>query len=273
MSYLKHHFRDRIISWFSDIGSFFPARPVILMCHSVNTNWDRMGLEFETFKKVILSFKESGFYFLKMDDLQSLDSVPKKSVLLTFDDGLKDNYTYAVPLLRQLQIPAVFFIPTNFIGKPFVRAQFESMDIQAIKEIANDPLFEIGSHAQTHRRFTKITEAEARYELIESKYILEKILGKQIRSFAFPYGSHTRHHHIQLAKEAGYDFIFTTIQRRLSQKWTVETGFPRFIVNVYTAPFLLHIVNPGFELYWRIYEKTYQPVCRFINKVLLKNNS
>ena len=45
---------------------------------------------------------------------------PEKSVFLTFDDGQSDFYEHALPILKKLRIPAIVFLPTDFIGKDIV---------------------------------------------------------------------------------------------------------------------------------------------------------
>ncbi len=46
---------------------------------------------------------------------RSAEPLPKKSALITFDDGYKDNYELAVPVLQKYRVPAIFFIPTDSI--------------------------------------------------------------------------------------------------------------------------------------------------------------
>ncbi|MCK5092575.1 MAG: polysaccharide deacetylase family protein, partial [Gammaproteobacteria bacterium] len=72
----------------------------------------------ETFKKHMKFIKK---YFSIMDitefdrHINHNHSFPPSACLITFDDGWKDNYTHAFPVLKELQMPAVIFLPTEYI--------------------------------------------------------------------------------------------------------------------------------------------------------------
>lgn len=76
------------------------------------------GLDIEKFKKQIKFFKEN-YNFIRMEDLieyyksPNKKSLPDKSILLTFDDGYKDHYTYVLPVLLENNIQGSFYIPTK----------------------------------------------------------------------------------------------------------------------------------------------------------------
>lgn len=76
------------------------------------------GLDIEKFKKQIKFFKEN-YNFIRMEDLieyyksPNEKRLPKKSILLTFDDGYKDHYTYVLPVLLENDIQGSFYIPTK----------------------------------------------------------------------------------------------------------------------------------------------------------------
>jgi len=76
------------------------------------------GLDIEKFKKQIKFFKEN-YNFIRMEDLieyyksPNEKRLPEKSILLTFDDGYKDHYTYVLPVLLENDIQGSFYIPTK----------------------------------------------------------------------------------------------------------------------------------------------------------------
>jgi len=105
----------------------------------------------------------------------------KRSVLITFDDGFKDNYTVAYPILQEYDLPATFFVTTSFIG------QKEYMNWNELKEMIENG-FDIGSHTVTHPNLAKIRLPKIEEELRVSKMILEQKLEKEINLFAVPYG-------------------------------------------------------------------------------------
>ena len=76
------------------------------------------GLDIEKFKKQIKFFKEN-YNFVRIEDLIEYYKNPKekgltdKAILLTFDDGYKDHYTYVLPVLLENNIQGSFYIPTK----------------------------------------------------------------------------------------------------------------------------------------------------------------
>ena len=83
---------------------------------------------------------------------------------------------------------------------------WQLMSSKEIKEIAENPLFTIGSHSKYHTSFTHINEKNIKYELNESKNYLEKICGYEIDSFAFPYG-HYNKEVINICEKEGFKKI------------------------------------------------------------------
>lgn len=77
------------------------------------------GPSIGSFHQQMLWLKENHAVFFSEDEIiyyqQKKKKIPKRSVLITFDDGYKDNFTLAYPVLRSLQIPAIYFIPSGAI--------------------------------------------------------------------------------------------------------------------------------------------------------------
>ena len=188
----------------------------------------------ELFKAHMRILRSSGFHTLKLQHLlekiRTGHDVPPKSVVITFDDGYKNNYLYAFPVLRELGFSAAFFLIAGAIGqqKPFehllwdgpARAHFQMypesrlpLDWKEVREL-EDCDMEIGSHGLTHRSLGHLNIASARREIIQSKKVLEKELSNKVRHFSYPFGSraygdydvHTRH----ILMDAGYLSACTT---------------------------------------------------------------
>lgn len=94
----------------------------ILAYHSINkVNFKPLEMEQEpeNFKRQMEHLKKN-YTVLSAADLLEYRNNHKKilrnAVMLTFDDGYRDNYTNAYPILKELKIPAVFFITTQFVG-------------------------------------------------------------------------------------------------------------------------------------------------------------
>jgi peptidoglycan/xylan/chitin deacetylase (PgdA/CDA1 family) len=111
--------------------------------------------------------------------------LPTKPLLITLDDGYKDAYTQALPILREHGMNAVEFVITGFVGLP------NYLDWDDITAMDKSGIFEIESHTVHHYALggTYWDPSVVNYELRQSKKDLESHLGKTVEWFAYPYGS------------------------------------------------------------------------------------
>lgn len=160
------------------------------------------------FDEQIKTLKEAGFDFVTIkdlaDDLDDKNTLPEKSVILTFDDGYRDFYTDVFPILKKYQVKATIFVVPNFLDKP------NNLDTWMLKEIVKSGLVEVGAHTMNHAYLSGLPLNRVEYEVKESKKALEKILGIQIVSFAYPYGAFDNAA-IDVVKKAGFESAVTTI--------------------------------------------------------------
>ena len=130
------------------------------------------------------------------------ERIPKKTVALAFDDGYRDNYTYAFPILKEFQYPAIFFVaPGSLAVNGF-------MSWDQIREIKSAG-FTFGSHGMNQIYLPSLSSEKLRQEIFESKRALEKELGVKVDYFAYPVGGFTDEVKT-LAKQAGYKAAFST---------------------------------------------------------------
>ena len=121
------------------------------------------------------------------------------SVVMTFDDGHLSDHDIALPLLRQADSSATFFIVPDFIGKD---GFMQWHHVRAL----HDAGMEIGSHSRTHPDFRTLDPAAATDEFIQSKQEIEQQIGAPIHSFAFPFGFAPKRYYA-LARAAGYRHV------------------------------------------------------------------
>ncbi|MDF1781896.1 MAG: polysaccharide deacetylase family protein [Alcanivoracaceae bacterium] len=130
-----------------------------------------------------------------------------KPVQLTFDDGDAGWYYSALPLLKEFQRKAIFFVTPELIGTP---GYCDWEQLRALVLAGH----QVGTHGLTHRFLPDLTEQQCVDELAISKSILEDRLGVKVTTLSFPGGRFGRRE-VQLAKRAGYQFCFTSEPGRL----------------------------------------------------------
>lgn len=117
--------------------------------------------------------------------------LPDYSVWVTFDDGWRDNYTNALPILKKYDIPATFFVTTGYINKTITPKTVSTNDIfmnwQEIKEAAGSGI-SIGVHTISHRILPTLSDEELEREIAGAKNEIEQRLGRGVISFAYPVG-------------------------------------------------------------------------------------
>ncbi len=158
------------------------------------------------FKSQMAYLRQEGFETITLDDLakpESLqDSLSEKIFILTFDDGDITNFSNVFPLLEQYNFTGHFFIIAGAVKKG------EKMDWPQIKELKNNGHI-IGSHGMTHQVLKGLEGKDLKYELGESKRILEYELNCSITHLSIPKG-HYDQRIIDTAKEIGYRTICTS---------------------------------------------------------------
>ncbi len=141
--------------------------------------------------------RERGFRFVDFD--RYLSFAEPNQLLVTFDDGWRDAFDYAVPILERLQIPATFFLITS--GMPGVPADRHISPTQ-IRQLLRSGMT-VGAHTQSHQTLDEIPLEVAKKEIVGSKTRLEDWTNEPIRYFAYPFGRFNRRV-METVREAGF---------------------------------------------------------------------
>jgi peptidoglycan/xylan/chitin deacetylase (PgdA/CDA1 family) len=169
-----------------------PIRVPILVYHSIRSSYigepkanKIYDVDPKNFELQLEYLKTNGYTTISFDDLTNYFNgakLPAKPVIISFDDGLENQYLNALPILKKKEMIATFFIYTNAIG----RRNFITWE--QVKELVAAKMT-IGSHSKSHPYLWKITSpAQLKTELTDSKKIIEKNIGKPITAFAYPFG-------------------------------------------------------------------------------------
>ena len=127
--------------------------------------------------------------------LQNGQRLDKKTLCISFDDGYKDNFTCALPILERYKAPATFFIAGDGLDsdhhypwEQHAPELYEHANSELLAQASRNPLVEIGGHTQTHPRLSLLSREEQLFEIAENKTLLEDITGKKLQLFAYPFG-------------------------------------------------------------------------------------
>ena len=192
-----------IIDWITTGSSLFSAKfDVVLLYHSIggisgaNYKWD---LPTKTFYKQIKTL-DSRFEIVDLEQMVKQPLTDRKRVAITFDDGFRNVFENAIPILKRFDAPATIFCSSSYINdgnlNRFRRhhnidqnADDIVMTDEQIQRLVEDPLFTIGNHTATHPDLTTVTDKKTLKNEIEGgKQALEDQFGITVDRFAYPYG-------------------------------------------------------------------------------------
>ena len=191
-----------------------------LFCHYVFDD------QVEKFEKIIIELKKIGTFIdtdTCIDMLEGKKAIDGKYFHLSFDDGFRNIYTNAAPVLKKHNIPAIIFVPSSIIDADYSTVKkycLETTQYKGVIEMLTwDDLavlisdgFDIGSHTKNHYRFSDMSGnlSLLEEELLGSKQEIEKRLGIECKYIACPYGGIKDVNNVSLdmTKEVGYNACF-----------------------------------------------------------------
>jgi peptidoglycan/xylan/chitin deacetylase (PgdA/CDA1 family) len=168
----------------------------ILMYHAVQDGSSHPNPYYETnvspqvFAAHIRQLRKEGFRGVSLGEaLDALKSgtFDKKLIVITFDDGYRDFYEAAFPILCENSFTATVFLMTAFVGDAASTFKGKQCLTWAqVRELAAQGIH-FGSHTATHPQLRMLPMARVEEELATSKQVIEDHLGAAIQSFSYPY--------------------------------------------------------------------------------------
>ncbi|HEX6349170.1 MAG TPA: polysaccharide deacetylase family protein [Candidatus Dormibacteraeota bacterium] len=217
----------------------------ILMYHYIRNNpdpSDSLGADLsvtpDAFAQQMDWLQANGFHPVNFDDLRAyflgVSPLPARPVIITLDDGYRDLYTTAFPILHQHGFKAVAYLVSGFLGAP------NNVTPDQVVEMDHAGL-QVGAHTFSHADLTKTSNDQLRYELVDSKTALEALVGHPVVDFCYPSGRFDGRV-VAAVKAAGYQTATTTqagTQHSVADRYTWSRvrvhggeGLDRFVADL-----------------------------------------
>ncbi len=162
--------------------------------------------------------------------------LPRRPIVITFDDGYRSTYDTAWPILKRYGFSATIFLVANLIGKTNAwdvgERQEPLLDENQIREMQSGGI-SFGSHTQSHAALTKIPLEEAARELAESRAALASLLGRPVTALCYPFAKQNRAIR-SLARQAGYDAAVIG-RGGTNRLWTDQYALRRIKIDTRTT--------------------------------------
>lgn len=215
----------------------------ILMYHSISCNASSRFRQFTvspaSFAEQMAYLHQHGYAPMTITQYVGVRSqggtaLPERPVVLTFDDGFADFFTDALPVLKKYNFTATLYVSTAFIDgvSRWLRHERETTRLmltwEQLTEISSSGI-ECGAHSHSHPQLDVLSRRVARDEILQSKRLLEDHLGRQVFSFAYPYGYYTAQVR-QFVREAGYTSA-CAVKHALSSRADDPLSLARLLVS------------------------------------------
>jgi peptidoglycan/xylan/chitin deacetylase (PgdA/CDA1 family) len=185
---------------------------VIFALHSVSRAHSDMAVSPARLREQLGALRGAGYRAVGFDEVLTAVATgqpfTRPSFALTFDDGYRNVFEEALPILEEFNVNATLFVTVNLIERKVAPPwhstdpallkeyrdhpdQFQPLDWAQLRELQRSRRVRIGSHSMNHPLLGRISESELRRELLDSKTVLEDRLGVPVTWFAYPFGVKT----------------------------------------------------------------------------------
>ncbi|AAU15305.1 TPA: polysaccharide deacetylase family protein [Bacillus cereus] len=216
------------------IGSGITDQKIpVLMYHHLLKNNEKQSqpnfknkgtvLTVEQFEKQMKYLEDNDYHTLTLQEFEDFiergRKLPEKSVLITFDDGLKSNYIYAYPILKKYQMHAVAFVITSRLTEE--TENFNPRKLQSLSKTELDQMrdvFEIGSHTNNlHNRSNREVDLIDKEQETVKKDIQESKEILKTDYFCYPFGIYNQKS-IEILNDLKFHLAFTTNEGYATQE-------------------------------------------------------
>ena len=179
----------------------------ILMYHNIGYEKGSFFVSPKNFAKQMEYIKKNGYEVITLDELvrgiKDKKVFRRNKVVITLDDGYKDNFEYAYPVLKRLGFPATIFIVTDLIGTVSKGQGKEFLSWDEVVAMSKDNI-SIGGHTKSHFYLGIVKDEKAAFdEIAGSKKVIEQKIGMPVDYFCYPGGGFNERVK-ELVNKAGY---------------------------------------------------------------------
>ena len=191
-------------------GTEFTMRVPVLMYHRItcappDAQHPSLWICPEKFRAHLVRLKAEGWTSVTADALartfEARERFGRKYFVISIDDGNRDGYTAAFPILQELGMVATFYVPAGRVG--CCRRQLSWDDVRTMHAAGQD----IGNHGMDHDALAGASDLF--WEIEMSQRVFDRELGYRPTTFCYPYGSHDAQAHDQV-RRSGMILAFTT---------------------------------------------------------------
>lgn len=223
------------------IDTVHPNVPVLLYHHLLKPGDtkafknDDVISNVEDFENQMQVLYDNGYTAITTNDLYDFiknhKNIPKKSVLITFDDGYESNYIYAYPVLKKFGFKATIFLITSYVKEKSDPVNFDQLQYMSKESIQKtSDVFEFGSHSDNLHYLVNpqasalVSEPidKVEQDVIKSKTFINTA------TFAYPYGMYNNDI-IKMLQNNQFKMAFTTKIGRTSRSTDVYK-IPRYSI-------------------------------------------
>src|SRR3989344_5193827 len=242
---LKKIYRFLLIARKRVRNLFIPTAYIVLYHRVAKTGLDPhfLCVEPEVFREQLKFFKEN-FNIMPLGKIVKWIKEGKlkhNSLAITFDDGYADNLHNALPILKDLNVPATIFITSGYIssnkhfywdGNTRPEDRGRPLTHDELIELAKCNLIEIGAHTISHPRLSALPLPKQEEEINGSKKQIEKVLNYPQISLAYPFGDKESFdkNAIEIVKKSGFNYACSNIHERVTKNSNLY-ALPRFVVR------------------------------------------
>ncbi len=155
-------------------------------------------IDIDKFEEQMRYLSENGFTTLKFSQLKG--KLPKKAVIVSFDDGLRSVYENAIPIMKKYGIVSNVYLPTKYIGN-----DLKFMDWEMVQNAGDDVEFQ--AHTHSHVDVRTLLFQELQEEIESSDVLFKEKLNFMPTALCLPYGAYDRKSKKNLKAISRYDFV------------------------------------------------------------------